>query len=112
MPFFKRAEEKQMAETMYIVGKNAPLGLFLRSAPDKTKEANKLAVLPMGTEVSKLADSGVAGWWQVSARLDGVTLIGYVNGNFLTKLDSQGISTLPHAVSSVTPVHLITDKSI
>ena len=54
------------------------LHLNLRSEPDPTRR-NVIAVLPQGTAVDKIANSGVAGWFEVDAVVAGTTLRGHVN---------------------------------
>ena len=90
-----------MAEEKYKVGSKAPLGLFLRSKPDK--QSVSITVLPMGQEVTKLADSGTTGWWQVAATIQGAVATGFVNSSFLVKVADF---TPPPSVNSITPVHL------
>ena len=58
------------------------LHLNLRSEPDPTKR-NVIAVLPQGTAVDKIANSGVAGWFEVDAVVAGTTLRGHVNKSLL-----------------------------
>lgn len=61
------------------------LQLNLRSAPDPTKK-NRIAVLPQGTEVTEVAASAVAGWWEVSVNLAGSVINGFVNSSHLGPL--------------------------
>lgn len=89
-----------MAQEEYKVGESAPQGLFLRSEP-VVNESTKIAVLPMGQKVTKLAESSVANWWQVSTSLQGSNLTGYVNSRFLT-----AVFTGPGSVNGITSVHL------
>ncbi|HRD78911.1 MAG TPA: hypothetical protein PK264_23720 [Hyphomicrobiaceae bacterium] len=56
--------------------------LNLRSAPDPTKK-NVIATLAQGTPVDKLANSGVAGWFEIAVTIAGTQLRGHVNSRFL-----------------------------
>jgi hypothetical protein len=58
------------------------LHLNLRSAPDPTKR-NVIAVLPQGTPVDKVANSGVAGWFEVDTNVSGQTLRGHLSSRHL-----------------------------
>lgn len=91
-----------MAQEKYKVSDQAPQGLFLRSEP-VVNEATKIAVLPMGQEVTKLSESGVANWWQVSTKLQGSDLTGFVNRTFLVKIEDF---TDPETVNTIASVHL------
>lgn len=53
------------------------LQLNLRSAPDPTRH-NVIIVLPQGTRVTRLADSPVPGWIEVTTRLQGMDLRGFL----------------------------------
>jgi Bacterial SH3 domain len=91
-----------MAQENYIVGNRAPQGLFLRTEP-VVNESTKIAVLPMGKEVEKLAESSTPGWWQVSTNLQGSDITGFVNSRFLVKVRDF---VEPDTVSSISSVHL------
>jgi hypothetical protein len=98
-----------MAVTKYKVSDKASLGLFLRSEPVPKKEANKLAVLPMGQEVIKLADAEAAGWWNVSTTIDGTVVTGFVSSKFLTPVADF---TPPPAIKGIKAVHLFSDQKV
>jgi hypothetical protein len=57
------------------------LSLNLRSSPSPT--APRVAVLPQGTPVTKVADASLAGWFEVDASLQGATAHGFLNASFL-----------------------------
>jgi hypothetical protein len=58
------------------------LHLNLRSAPDPTKK-NVVAVLAQGTPIDWIANSSLAGWFEVDAVVGGTTLRGHVNSAHL-----------------------------
>lgn len=62
------------------------LQLNLRSAPDPAAN-NRIAVLPQGTPVTKVATTDVAHWWEVEAELGGTVLRGFVNSRHLGPKD-------------------------
>ena len=91
-----------MPQSKFRVSEKAPLGLFLRSEP-VAQDSTKKAVLPMGQVVTKLSDSEVPNWWEVSTTLEGVSVTGFVSSKFLVPdADFEG----PPAQSSVSAVHL------
>jgi hypothetical protein len=91
-----------MPQSKFRVSEKAPLGLFLRSEP-VVQDNTKKAVLPMGQVVTKLSDSGVPNWWEVSTTLEGVNVTGFVSTKFLVpEADFEG----PAPQSSVSAVHL------
>jgi hypothetical protein len=92
----------------YRVNDQAPSGLRLRSRPIVKPETRR-ALLSMGHIVEKLGESDLSGWWEVSTRLDGATLTGFVNSSYLTPADAF---TEPEASTTVEPVHLRTNKSV
>ncbi|HJU55346.1 MAG TPA: hypothetical protein VJ715_12265, partial [Pyrinomonadaceae bacterium] len=89
-----------MAQAKYRVSKEAPFGLFLRTKP---KDGTKVGLMPMGQLVTKQADSGTQGWWEVSTVIDSAPAQGFASSKFLVA-DSE--FTEPTPVSSVTAVHL------
>jgi hypothetical protein len=58
------------------------LHLNLRSEANPAKK-NVIAVLPQGTPVDKIGNSGVPGWFEVEAVIAGTKLRGHVNKSFL-----------------------------
>jgi hypothetical protein len=74
--------------------------LNLRSDPT-IKATNRIATLPQGHRVDKVAD-GPEGWWKVRTTLNGVELPGFAAHRFLAPLDSAGAPVL----SGVAGVHL------
>ena len=97
-----------MSQLKFKVSDKATMGLFLRSEP-VVKDSTKIAVLPMGQLVTKIADSPVSGWWEVSTTIEGVSVSGFVSSKFLVP-DSDFVE--PHPVSSISAVHLSTTKKI
>lgn len=91
-----------MEEEKFKISDRAPQGLFLRSEP-VVSEATKIAVLPMGQEVTKLAESNLVNWWQVTTNLHGGDLTGFVNKTFLTAIEDFDE---PETVNSISSVHL------
>ncbi|HUE84082.1 MAG TPA: hypothetical protein VMM84_18410 [Pyrinomonadaceae bacterium] len=91
-----------MSQPKFRVSKNAPLGLFLRSEP-VVKDNTKIAVLPMGHVVAKLAESETAGWWEVSTTIDGANIKGFVSSKFLVP---NSEFEAPPSQSSLSAVHL------
>jgi hypothetical protein len=83
-----------MSQQDYKVGEKSPLGLFIRSEPllkdsPKTKiESTKIAVLPMGQKVKKLAESDIPKWWKVSTKIQGSDITGFVNSGYLTAVET------------------------
>lgn len=94
--------------TNFRVGDRAPQGLHLRSEP-VVENRTKIAVLPLGHAVTKVAESQVAGWWRVSTTIDGVAVTGFVNSSFLSPADAF---VPPPAVTAIAPVHLITTRIV
>lgn len=76
--------------------------LNLRSAPDPTRQ-NRIATLPQGAAVEKLAVSSVADWWRVAVTLQGARVEGFVNSRHLAPAGSQDPTP---AAQRVGPVHL------
>jgi hypothetical protein len=74
--------------------------LNLRSEP-KINLANRIATLPQGHPVDKLAD-GPEGWWKVKTTLNGAALVGFAAHQFLTE---QGAGAPPPA-AGISAVHL------
>lgn len=97
-----------MSQLKFRVGEKATMGLYLRSEP-VVKDSTKLAVLPLGQLVTKVADSPVSRWWEVSTTIEDVSVTGFVNSRFLVP-DSTGV--MPVLVSSISPVHLSTTNRI
>jgi len=91
-----------MAQENFKVSNTAPSGLFLRSEPI-VKEATKIAVLPMGHKVKKLAESDTPKWWKVSTTLGGSEMTGFVNSTFLTAVADF---VAPESVNRIKEVHL------
>lgn len=91
-----------MSQSKFRVSDKATMGLFLRSEP-VVKESTKITVLSMGHLVTKVADSSVTGWWEVSTTVEGTSVSGFVSSRFLVPdSDFEG----PETVSSITAVHL------
>ena len=86
----------------YIVSSKAPMGLYLRSEPIVVP-ATKIAILPMGHAVTKIAEASAKPWWQVSTEIAGNPTTGYVNSTFLIKDSSY---TPPQPANTIKPVHL------
>lgn len=97
-----------MAQQLFRISDKAPQGLNLRSAP-VVKDSTKLAVLPMGHPVTKLAEADVAPWWKVSTTLDGTRVEGFLNSTFLIP-DTAFIP--PTSLTSIAPVHLSTNQRV
>lgn len=102
-PNSMQGDEPLMAQQKYRVSDKAPNGLFLRSAPDKNNNQNKITVLPMGHPVTKKAQSAVPKWWEVSTTVQGTGVDGFLNSDFLVP-DSAFVA--PPAVSGIAPAHL------
>jgi len=77
-------------------------GLNLRSAPDPTKK-NRIATLPQGAAVSKLANAAMPPWWQVETTVAGQVLQGFVNSIFLAPI---GAAPAGPTASGIVEVHL------
>jgi len=73
--------------------------LNLRSEP-KVLVSNRIAVLPHGHLVDKLAD-GPAGWWKVRTRLNGTTVDGFASSQHLAAR-----TTAVAPATGIRPVHL------
>lgn len=97
-----------MSRLKFRVSDKATMGLFLRSEP-VVKDSTKITVLPMGQLVTKVADSTVSGWWEVSTTIQGTSVNGFVNSKFLVP-DADFVE--PQPVSSISAVHLSTTKKI
>jgi hypothetical protein len=76
--------------------------LNLRSEPRVTA-SNRLAVLPHGQAVKKLADASQAGWWKVSTILNGLEMTGFAASEFL---EPETTPSQPAAATGITAVHL------
>ncbi|MGH9657677.1 MAG: SH3 domain-containing protein [Bryobacteraceae bacterium] len=76
--------------------------LNLRSEP-RVLPANRIALLPQGHLVTKLADADDPAWIRVSTTLDGASLEGFVAREHL--LPEAGAPT-PPAAAGLRPVHL------
>lgn len=92
----------------FKVGDKAPHGLFIRSQP-VAQDNTKKALLPMGQPVTKKSESTVTPWWEVTTTLQDVALDGFVNSDFLVPASTF---VPPPEHSSLSPVHLRTDKKI
>lgn len=97
-----------MSQAKFRISDKATMGLFLRSEP-VVKDSTKITVLPMGHLVTKVADSSVTGWWEVSTTVDDTDLSGYVSSRFLVP-DSTFVA--PDPVRSITAVHLPTPANM
>ncbi|PWK29555.1 SH3 domain-containing protein [Pseudomonas sp. B21-040] len=77
--------------------------LNLRSEPSVAPK-NRLATLPQGQKVEKLGvHSTQTDWWQVSTMLNGVSVTGYVNSQYLAP---EGAPDNLPAATSISPAHL------
>jgi hypothetical protein len=76
--------------------------LNLRSEP-RVRPTNRIALLPQGHELSKLAESSEPSWWQVATVLDGSAAEGFVAHRFL---EPAGEFTPPTGVRGLSAVHL------
>ena len=63
------------------------LKLNLRSAPDSSKN-NVVIVLSQGMEVTKVANSPVAGWIEVTARIVTMNLRGFISDKHITPISA------------------------
>lgn len=61
--------------------------LNLRSRPE-VLPSTRIAVLSQGTDVTKLADASVPGWWEISVSLHGRDTQGFVASRFLAPVGS------------------------
>lgn len=95
-----------MSTAIYKVGNGAALGLFIRSEP-VVKDSTKLAVLPAGHVVTKLAATD--GWFEVETTLDGSRVRGFISAKYLTPATEKEPT---QAVKSITAVHLTTNQSV
>lgn len=75
--------------------------LNLRSAP-VVNTSNRIAVLPRGQVVDKIA-GGATGWWEVSTAFHGAALQGFVSSSFLAP---AGNFQPPPALNGVVEVYL------
>ena len=82
--------------------------LNLRSEPRATA-SNRLAVLPHGQPVTKIADAPKEGWWQVSTDLNGLTMTGFVASQFL-EADSTTPPPAAPAPGAIPAVHLTENR--
>ena len=92
----------------FKVSEQASHGLFIRNAP-VVENNTKIALLPMGQPVTKRSVSDVKPWWEVSTTLQGTTLDGFVNSNFLVP-EASFVPPVEH--SSLSPVHLRTHNKV
>lgn len=95
-------------EINFKVSQKAPQGLFIRNAP-VVENNTKIALLPMGQPVKKKSVSEVKPWWEVTTALQGATLEGFVNSDFLVP-EASFVPPAEH--SSLSPVHLRTDQRV
>jgi len=98
-----------MSQSKYRVSDKAPKGLFLRRAPDKNDNSNKITILPMGHPVTKKAQSAVPKWWEVSTTVQGTSVDGFVNSDFLVA-DTAFVP--PSKSTGISAVHLRTNNSV
>src|SRR5262245_32347803 len=78
--------------------------LNLRSAP-RVVPANRIATLPQGHRVEKLADAG-PDWWNVRTTLGGATLEGFAASRFL----GDEAPAPPAIGTGITAVHLAANR--
>ncbi len=76
--------------------------LNVRSTP-RVRNDNKIAVLPFGHLVEKVADADAGGWWKIRTRLQEAAIEGFVSSEFLSAEDGF---TAPQAATSIRSVHL------
>ena len=84
--------------------------LNLRSEPRVTA-SNRLAVLPHGQVVSKIAEALQEGWWQVSTVLNGLSITGFAASQFLEADVTPTPPPAPSPVAAVPAVHLTENRS-
>lgn len=77
--------------------------LNLRSEPRSDRPGNRLAVLPQGHLVEKLAPSATPGWWRVRTTVNGAALEGFVSAQHLVPAATPAPGP---ATTSVAAVHL------
>jgi len=80
--------------------------LNLRSQP-KVTPTTRVATLGHGQDVGKIAESAVAGWWQIETTLHGVVLRGYVNSQHLAPIIVTPAIPVVAPAGGIPPVHLI-----
>ena len=76
--------------------------LNLRSEPRVTA-SNRLAVLPHGQVVAKIAEAPQEGWWQVSTVLNGLSITGFAASQFLEADVTPTPPPAPSPVAAVRP---------
>lgn len=81
--------------------------LNLRSEPVE-RPSTRIASLPNGQTVTKLAVASDPEWWQVSTTIQNAPVTGFVAKKFLKPVASF---TPPPTVSGITPVHLQENRS-
>src|SRR5688572_3690360 len=92
----------------FKVGDKAPHGLFIRTEPVAQNNTKK-ALLPMGQLVVKRSESSVKPWWEVTTTLQGTSIEGFVNSDYLVP---AGSFVAPPEHSSLSPVHLRTNNKV
>jgi hypothetical protein len=80
--------------------------LNLRSEPT-VRPGNRIALLPQGHRVTKIAEATNPDWWNVETTLDGAALAGFVAHRFLVP---AGQFQEPPAVTGIAAVHLRKDN--
>ena len=82
--------------------------LNFRSEPDSSRPSNKIAALPQGQLVEKVADNG-DGWWRIAVELDGAECEGFVAARYLGALAEpvpEGPSEPTFPEGSIPEAHL------
>jgi len=92
----------------FMVNTAAPLGLNIRSAPVPSDGTNIIGTLVLNQEVIKLEESNVANWWKVSATIDGISKVGFVNHKFLSAVNGQAPHEVTVTHTGIVAVHLPT----
>lgn len=81
--------------------------LNLRSEP-RVRAANRLAVLPEGHPVVRLAEGGDPAWWRIATELDGATFEGWVARRYLRPLaGAPSAADGPSRALAIPVVHLV-----
>jgi hypothetical protein len=80
------------------------LQLNLRSAPGAN--GPKLAVLSQGTEITKIADASVPGWWEVDADIQRQSVHGFLNSAFVTPIKPGLFPTVTPTPGTIPPSDL------
>lgn len=74
--------------------------LNLRSTPEaKSDMSNRIAILPNGQLVDRIADNG-DNWWRVSTNLQGTEFVGFVSSLYLSE------NIVPIIANAISEVHL------